>query len=491
MAGQGKGGPNLPPSGRIMAGVLTKFRGRLVLGFGLAFLGMLLFGALSYGYFVRMEERLLWLSQTDNMQSAVLEARRFEKNFFLYHHPEDLDEALAYLGQFEGLLDHNLIHVEASLGRARARGLKARAQSLREMLALAKAAGAGVSENMARDIRAAGKDLVEGVEDLARRERRQIQGFLSSYRPLLMVFLVCLGALGAAMAYLLITRLVKPLHTIEEATQVVAEGDFRSIPWARTRDEIGSLVEAFNRMVQRLKQNSEQVIQTEKLTALGTLTSGVAHELNNPLSNISTSCQILLEELGQEASPYHRDLLKAMDAQVGKARDIVRSLLEFARQRDFATRPEDLGAVVEEALMLSKGQLPPEVEVRLDLPAGMILPLDRAHLVQALLNLIQNAVQAMEGRGVLSIEGRLHTEAGEALLTVSDNGPGIAPEALPRIFDPFFTTKEVGQGTGLGLSITYGVVERHRGHISVESAPGRGARFTIHLPLAEAGRVRS
>jgi len=102
-----------------MAGVLSKFRGRLVLGFGLAFLGMLLFGALSYTYFLHMEERLLWLSQTDNMQSAILEARRFEKNFLLYHHAEDLEESLNHLGRFSGLLEDNLAHVaDSGLGIA-------------------------------------------------------------------------------------------------------------------------------------------------------------------------------------------------------------------------------------------------------------------------------------------------------------------------------------------------------------------------------------
>jgi signal transduction histidine kinase len=263
----------------------------------------------------------------------------------------------------------------------------------------------------------------------------------------------------------------------------VPTGDFQPIPWPESRDEIGSLVRAFNRMVVEIRRHSEQMIQNEKLTSLGTLTSGVAHELNNPLNNISTSCQILLEEMAGDASPYHRELLAAIDGQVSKARDIVGSLLEFARQREFELRPENLKSAVEEALRLLKAELPEEVSVRLEVPESMVLAADKNHLVQALLNLIQNALQAMDGPGELRLAAR--PENGLGVLEVSDTGCGIAPEVLPRIFDPFFSTKEVGRGTGLGLSIVYGIVERHGGRIEVESAPGRGSTFRLRLPLAD------
>jgi signal transduction histidine kinase len=237
-------------------------------------------------------------------------------------------------------------------------------------------------------------------------------------------------------------------------------------------------------MVVQLRHNNEQMVQTEKLSSLGTLTSGVAHELNNPLNNISTSSQILLEELTESLSPYHRELLEAMDSQVDKARDIVGSLLEFARQREFKLKSEDLRSVVEEALKLIRGEIPSQVEVKLEIPAGIRLEVDKAHLVQALINLVMNGIQAMPQGGVLTVRGRSDAYSEQAILEIQDTGQGIATENLPRIFDPFFTTKEVGHGTGLGLSIAYGVVERHQGHIQAESEPGHGAKFSITLPLA-------
>ena len=139
--------------------------------------------------------------------------------------------------------------------------------------------------------------------------------------------------------------------------------------------------------------------------------------------------------------------------------------------------------MVEDALKLIRGEIPAQVEVKLEIPAGIRLDVDKAHLVQALINLVMNGIQAMPEGGVLTIRGRSDAYAERAILEVIDTGQGIPPEVLPRIFDPFFTTKDVGHGTGLGLSIAYGVVERHQGHIQAESEPGFGAKFSITLPL--------
>ncbi|MCF8033612.1 MAG: HAMP domain-containing protein [Desulfarculaceae bacterium] len=468
-----------------------KIRVRLMVGFAAAFLGMALFGVLSYQYFSRMEHRLLFLSQSDSMVNQVLEARRYEKNYFLYHHEKDFEQALAYLGQYQALLNAGQQH----LGREPWRNLSGLVEEYRRRLGRVHQLLAGGGQNAqgpalneaVASLRQAGKELIDRSETIARQERQGLSNLLREYSPLLVGFLVVLAAIGVVLAYVLIARLVKPLQTIEEATGVVAQGEYQTIPWAGAKDEIGSLVQGFNRMVGQLRHNNEQMVQTEKLTALGTLTSGVAHELNNPLNNISTSCQILLEELGQEASPYHRELLAAIDQQVSKARDIVGSLLEFARQREFELNPEDLREVVEEARKLIRGEIPAGVEVRLEVPGGITLEMDKAHMVQALLNLVMNAIQAMGERGVVTIRGRRDQAQGQVLLEVEDTGPGIPPEALSRIFDPFFTTKDVGRGTGLGLSITYGIVERHQGHISAESQPGKGARFRLTLPLDAEG----
>ena len=472
---------------RLLQG-LSKIRVRLAVGFVAAFLGMALFGVLSYSYFLGMEQKLVFLSQADGMVNMALEARRYEKNYFLYRHDQDFHQTLDYLNRFEAMLGADRDHLVRGHGEAAIAGLQKLSADYRRRFVwlhdhFGGDAGVAKMDQAVSGLRASGKELIQRLEVLARSERQGITDLLREYRPLLVAFLVLLAGLGAILAYALIARLIRPLQIIEEATEVVAHGDYQTIPWAKHRDEIGSLVQAFNRMVTQLRHNNEQMIQTEKLTALGTLTSGVAHELNNPLNNISTSCQILLEEVGQEVGEYHRELLAAIDQQVAKARDIVSSLLEFARQRDFRLRRENLRTVVEESLKLIRGEIPSGVEVRLLVPGGIQVRMDKAHMVQALLNLAMNAVHAMGEAGTLTIAARMLAQTRRVELVVEDTGPGIPSEILPRIFDPFFTTKEVGGGTGLGLSITYGVVERHQGHIEAESSGGRGTRFIITLPM--------
>ena len=467
-----------------------KIRVRLVAGFSLAFLAMAAFGAVSYGYFSRMERKLVFLSEADGMLNTALEIRRYEKNYFLYHHEADFDQALTYLKEYEAVLQSEKEHIERYWGAAAWTRLQDLAKEYRDRFGQAHqllqsgGRGSGEADRAVAGLRETGKLLVQDSEGVANQERKTITTLLKNYRPLLIGFLTVLTVIGAWLARVLIVRLVRPLHMIEEATELAALGDHASIPWdGRHRDEIDSLVQSFNNMVAHLQQTNEQMNQNEKLTSLGTLTSGVAHELNNPLNNISTSCQILLEELESEVEPYHRELLEAIDQQVSKARDIVGSLLEFARQREFELRREDLRAVVEEALRLLRGEVPADVEVRVDVPEGLALEMDKAHMVQALLNLILNSIQEMPEGGLIRIRGRVDREAGQAVLEIADNGRGIAPEVLPRIFDPFFTTKEVGRGTGLGLSITYGIVERHKGHIQAHSTQGQGALFRLTLPL--------
>jgi two-component system NtrC family sensor kinase len=463
----------------------SKIRVRLFFGFLVAFLGMALFGVVSYYQFTRMEQKLVFLSQADSMVNAVLEARRYEKNYFLYHHEDDFRQALAYLDQFLTVLDKERGHLKTIIGGNALGGLLGLARDYRasfDQVQGAQSRSLPLPQQAVQKLRKAGKGLVETSESIAKDERSGIHLLVVAYPPILVLFLLILAGIGGALIYFLMVRLVKPLATIEDATKVVAEGDFQTIPWADRTDEIGTLVQAFNRMVIHLRQNNEQMVQTEKLTSLGTLTSGVAHELNNPLNNISTSCQILLEEMDQ-VSDYHKELLQAVEGQVSKARDIVGSLLEFARQREFELKPEGLQSVVDEALKLVRGEIPSGVEVRVAIPAGLVLVMDKAHMVQALLNLVLNGVQAMDQGGVLTIYASRNDQAGQVQIVVQDSGPGIPSKILPRIFDPFYTTKEVGGGTGLGLSITYGIIERHHGHIQAESPTSGGAKFILTLPV--------
>jgi len=244
------------------------------------------------------------------------------------------------------------------------------------------------------------------------------------------------------------------------------------------------------RREQELRDKQEQLVQAGKLATLGELTTGVAHELNNPLNNtgLFVGNAIDLIELGAtDKGQIVRELRHAMQ-QVGKATEIISHLRTFGRAAPVSREPISLRQVIERALSLMREQLRlREIEVAVDLgPDEPVVVGNPIQLEQVFINLLSNARDAMADSPLKAI--RISDSVGPEGVEVAlaDTGPGIPPGLERRIFDPFFTTKEVGKGTGLGLSITYGIVKEHGGTISVKSRPGEGATFLLHLPLVSA-----
>jgi C4-dicarboxylate-specific signal transduction histidine kinase len=244
------------------------------------------------------------------------------------------------------------------------------------------------------------------------------------------------------------------------------------------------------RREQELRDKQEQLVQAGKLATLGELTTGIAHELNNPLNNIGLFVGNALDhvELGlADKEPIRRELQQALQ-QVRKATEIISHLRTFGRAAKVSRVPVPLNQVIERALALLQEQLNQrQIAVVRELsPEDPLVIGNAIQLEQVFLNLLTNARDAVaeSPRKVIRIVCQADADTVEAIFC--DSGPGI-PEGLERrIFDPFFTTKEVGAGTGLGLSITYGIVEEHQGTISVANRPGEGAEFRIRLPLAHA-----
>jgi C4-dicarboxylate-specific signal transduction histidine kinase len=242
------------------------------------------------------------------------------------------------------------------------------------------------------------------------------------------------------------------------------------------------------RREQELRDKQEQLVQAGKLATLGELTTGVAHELNNPLNNIGLFMgnAVDLVQLGAtDKGQIVRELDQAMQ-QVGKATEIISHLRTFGRAAPASREPVSLRQVIERALSLMQEQLRlREIEVTVDLgPEEPVVVGNPIQLEQVFINLLTNARDAVanSSRKAIRISGSVTSRAVEVVF--ADTGAGIPLGLERRIFDPFFTTKEVGKGTGLGLSITYGIIKEHGGTISVVSPPGNGATFLIHLPLA-------
>jgi two-component system NtrC family sensor kinase len=252
-------------------------------------------------------------------------------------------------------------------------------------------------------------------------------------------------------------------------------------PLAGSREGSAAVVIVRDVTEERLMQ--ERLLQSEKMVSVGQLVSGVAHELNNPLTGIMGFAQLLL---GREQDERTRQDVETILSEADRASKIVQNLLSFARRKRAEKEPADLNALLQRVLELRSYDLRVKnIDVELDLdprlPETMV---DTNQIQQVFLNLIINAEQAMlaaHERGILTVTSRQEKDV--VRLSLQDDGPGMTPETLRRIFDPFFTTKEVGEGTGLGLTISYGIIEDHGGRIWAESTPGKGTSFIIELPI--------
>lgn len=307
----------------------------------------------------------------------------------------------------------------------------------------------------------------------------------------------------------------RPVGRLLECTRRVAQGDLTCAIEATGDDEIGHLGRSFTQMTEdlrkarrelrdwahRLEEEVEhktrdlklaqaQVIRSEKLSSIGLLAAGVAHELNSPLTGILTFAHLLARRI-PDGSPEREDL-DVIVSQTERCATIIQQLLDFSRESSPEKKSQDVHVVLERAVALVKHQaLFHNIEIRRDLAPNLPQVLmDAGQMQQVFLNLLVNAGEAMPTGGHLTIQTRATTSAalspsaaGDAVqIVLSDTGVGIAPEHLDKIFDPFFTSKDVGQGTGLGLAVSYGIIERHGGTITVESTPGEGTTFTITLP---------
>ncbi|MBI5558911.1 MAG: GHKL domain-containing protein [Deltaproteobacteria bacterium] len=441
-----------------------------------------------YEIVLQVERKVALVEVIDDILKTTLELRRYEKNYFLYGQEKDLDDALNYLGTLQQQLEGNSPELNRHVPTNQIEDI------FRSMAAykndLLKLENLGISEKQNRlyldlqeQVRQHGKTLTDFAEKAVLTERASIKSLLQTTRSIQVVSALASVILATVMAVILGRKVVSSLRLLEGYTKKIAHGEMLEPPQAEAEEEINVLLRAFKRMNLELQARQRQLVQSEKLAALGTLLAGVAHELNNPLSNISTSAQILSEEIEQADLDFKKSLLRQIESQTDKARDIVRTLLEFSRVKEFHREDTSLKMLLDDTMRLIKGQLPKDVAIAIDIPADIIVHVDKQRMQQVFLNLIKNAIDALEKSGHIWINAqKSHTERDRVVeIMVEDDGPGIPPDLREKIFDPFFTTKDVGKGSGLGLYVVHDIIESHGGHIAVESNPGAGTTFVIWL----------
>ena len=288
-------------------------------------------------------------------------------------------------------------------------------------------------------------------------------------------------------------RVLQTGEILQEELDVNLGGEVRSfrlskIPMRLEGDEISHVI-TIGEDVTESRRIQGQIMQSEKLAAIGQLAAGVMHEINNPLATISACVAAIDGRLGQltgKEKAAVEEYLEIIDKEVDRCTRIVDGLLDFSRPKGKAKGRVVLNALVDETLFLLKHHqrfkrlsLVRELDTALPATSG-----NAEQLTQVLMALMLNAVDAMDERGKLTVRtGRNPNLSDEVFVEIEDNGVGIPRSEQSRIFDPFYTTKPPGRGTGLGLSICYGIVEDHRGRIEVESQPGRGSIFRVFLPV--------
>ncbi len=468
----------------------TSIQNKVRYGYYICIAMIICIAFLNYLNLRTMDKKLSFSFIISDFFEATLEMRRFEKNYFLYKEHYNYEETLHYTDKAEALIHDNREAVTTLSPETDVGAIEELIHQYKKLLSdyhdQRSTFGSIAADALEARIRQTGKKIVEATEGISIAERSYIQAMITHSKRWIFISVVLVSALGLLIGRYFSRMVVRPLKDMEDSMQRIAEGKFEKLVVTSADAEIVSLSSACSRMIREIEFRQKRfMMQSEKLITLGTMVSGVAHELNNPLSNIYSSCQILHEEIEEGDMQYKKEMLQQIEEEIERAKNMVHSLLEFSRKTDFKRKPFSLKYLIADTIRLIHGELPTKVEILTDIPEDAWVFVDKQKIEQAFLNIIKNAVDAIPGEGKVVIHAEKSTDGDTMLIRIADNGAGIEAEKLEHIFDPFFTTKEEGKGSGLGLFITWEIIEEHRGTITVESTPGKGTVFLITLPVQE------
>jgi signal transduction histidine kinase len=328
--------------------------------------------------------------------------------------------------------------------------------------------------------------MITTAQGLMGKEKVTLARTLRHSLTIHMVSLVVLLVVLVINAYLLVSRIVTMLTRFSSYARRIASGDFTPVtPSRRYRDEFTELALAINEMIKQIANREAALVQIHKIRAIGTLTAGVAHELNNPMNNILLTAHMLIEDNSNLSESARLEMLQDVVNETGRAKNIVGNLLDFARESASTIETLNLEKLLQNTIRLAENQvrmsgIKVELQVTENLPS---IHGDGQKLQQVFLNLILNAVDASSRGGKIQVIAMPDEQSDHVAVKVLDYGKGIPKHLLSSIFDPFFTTKAKGKGTGLGLSVSQGIVAKHGGKITVSSEEGSGTVFSVVLPV--------
>ncbi len=494
-----------------------------------------------YFNFIEIRKEIRYLEVTDTIRSKSLQLRRHEKNFFLYGPSPGESQAIhGYLAELDGIISENLYMDKSGELSQLKNSLRAYERRFHDIESLAK----GVSETF-RNLRVShkgservfrliestflerpleveeflketfvlspdhkalqvlralnsdmiilrkyGEDILVFSKELDKVARTNVERVIRISQIAILIFFPIFLILGVGTLFVISNSVARRLKEVIAVVERTGKGDFPRMPVPSQRDEVGVLITKFNEMEEQLAQRereiekkNQELLQSKKLAAIGTLASGVAHELNNPLNNIYISAQILDRETRDIAVPAVRETVNDIVGQTIRVKGIVGDLLEFARGREPHLREIELNELIKGAyklVSLSLDTTKTTFSMESD-PAGVKVYADAEQMERVFINLFTNAVTAMSGAGELKV---IIERRGDAVkVSVADTGRGIPAAEVEKIFEPFYTTGD--KGTGLGLAIVFNIMKKHGGDIVAESTEGKGAIFTLMMPLGK------
>jgi len=468
---------------------------RLGFGFLLWFLFSLGLAVVSITIVSRIRTKVVFMEAAVNYTFEIQQARRFEKNYFLYQ--TNLTDALDHVHNASAILEAQHDSITAVVGQSgfdtmashlnRYQELLFRLSNINPIRDAGGLASSGLSAIEA-ELREHGAEMVAVAENLVAQERASVNAMLLISQRIPIGFLAILILLFLYFARFISTQIIAPLNRMVGYSRRIAQGDFTPItPQKKYYDEFSELSVTMNQMMNQLAFRQELLVRAHKLKAVGTLTAGVAHELNNPINNIILTASMLREDFSELTQEECLELVGDLVGESERAQKIVRNLLDFARESEAELESHSVQDIVEETLRLASNQIK-LAEVKVCVEIGENIPAihgDRGQLQQVFLNLVLNALDAMPDGGQLNLKVMNSEDREFVAVTFEDTGIGIPKQHLRDIFDPFFTTKKAAKGTGLGLSVSLGIVQGHGGDIRVESEGGKGTVFTVLLPVAK------
>ena len=463
---------------------MKKIEHKIYLSNGVHFVLLVLIGIVALNNLNQLYTKFRFITIADELNAGFLEMRLAEKNYFLFGDQSALREINVKIRETIDTLAEVKQDIIKAVGYNNFIELEDLLNKYGQMIiALSRHGNKGQVES--KQLREVGQELKKFSDNITSLERANVNSIIHRSKRILYLSFLTIFLFALFFSQHIVRNISRSLRQIVNLTQSISKGNYKAIDIRPSEVEMGAVVRAINTMADELSKREKEIIQSKRLSSIGVLVAGVAHELNNPLNNISMIAQTYQEVYDQLDREERIDFMSRVEEQTERLRLIIKNLLDFSRPKE----PHlDLAApnhVIQKTLELVNNMLNVS-NIRTKLKLDDTLPqiyIDEHQIQQVLVNITTNAIQAMNSGGQLTIISRYLQDQDDVEIEIRDTGKGIPAEYLEHIFDPFFTTKEEG-GTGLGLWVSYGIIKQHQGNIRVESSVDSGTVFFITLPSA-------